>query len=104
MFSFRKGASWLKSPYVWITLGTLAWLLFLDSYSWMDQWRFRQRLDAMEAQLRFYEAEIVRLKAEEAALQSDPFAQEKYARAAYWVHRENELLFILSPKRTQSIE
>jgi hypothetical protein len=30
-------------------------------------------------------------------LRSDPFTQEKYARAAFWVHRDEEILFVLLP-------
>jgi cell division protein FtsB len=84
-----------RSLYFWITLLALLWLVFLDPYSWLDQWRFSQRLAAMEAQLRFYEAEIARLQAEAEMLRSDPFTQEKYARAAFWVHRDEEILFVL---------
>ena len=88
----------LKSPYFWITLLALLWLGFLDPYSWVDQWRFSRRLAAMEAQLDFYETEIARLQVEADLLKSDPFAQEKYARAAFWVHRDDEILFVLLPK------
>jgi cell division protein FtsB len=88
----------LKSPYFWITLLALLWLGFLDPYSWIDQWRFSRRLAAMEAQLDFYEREVARLQAEADLLRSDPFAQEKYARAAFWVHRDDEILFVLLPK------
>lgn len=88
----------LRSPYFWITLLALLWLGFLGPYSWVDQWRFSRRLAAMEAQLDFYETEIVRLQAEADLLESDPFAQEKYARAAFWVHRDDEILFVLLPK------
>jgi cell division protein FtsB len=52
----------------------------------------------MEAQLDFYEREVARLQAEADLLRSDPFAQEKYARAAFWVHRDDEILFVLLPK------
>jgi len=93
----------LRSIYFWITLLALLWLVFLDPYSWIDQWRFSQRLRTMEEQLRFYEAEIARLQTEAALLQSDPFAQEKYARAAFWVHRDNEVLFVLSPRKRLSL-
>jgi cell division protein FtsB len=86
-----------RSLYFWITLLALLWLVFLDPYSWLDQWRFSRRLAAMEAQLRFYEAEIARLQAEAEMLRSDPFTQEKYARAAFWVHRDEEILFVLLP-------
>lgn len=91
-----------RSIYFWITILALLWLVFLDPYSWVDQWRFGQRLRVMEEQLKFYEAEIARLQAEAAMLHSDPFAQEKYARAAFWVHRDNEVLFVLSPRKHAS--
>ncbi len=93
----------LRSVYFWITVLALLWLGFLDPYSWVDQWRFSERLAAMEKQLRFYEAEIGRLQIEADMLRSDPFTQEKYARAAFWVHRENEVLFVLLPKKRASL-
>ncbi len=95
--------AFLRSIYFWITILALLWLVFLDPYSWVDQWRFGQRLRAMEEQLEFYETEIARLQAEAAMLHSDPFAQEKYARAAFWVHRDNEVLFVLLPKKRTSL-
>ncbi len=89
--------AFLRSIYFWITILALLWLVFLDPYSWIDQWRFGRRLTAMEAQLRFYETEIARLQTEVEMLRADAFAQEKYARATFWVHRDDEVLFVLLP-------
>lgn len=85
------------NPYWWITFLALLWLLFLDNYNWIAQWRFSRRLAQMEAQYAFYEQAIAHLKTEAHALKHDPYTQEKYARAYYWVHRPNEWLFILQP-------
>ncbi len=86
----------LLNPYWWITLIALLWLLFIDNYNWIAQWRFGQRLAQMEAQYQFYEQEIARLQTEAQALKQDRYTQEKYARAHYWVHRPDEWLFILA--------
>lgn len=86
---------WLRSPYLWITIGGSLWIGFLDTYSWWQQRRLAIRLRQMEEQLAFYEKEIQNLTAEEEALLTDPYTQEYYARSHYWVKRPSEKLFLL---------
>ncbi|MCS6895480.1 MAG: hypothetical protein NZZ60_04945 [Bacteroidia bacterium] len=86
---------WLRSFYLWITVLAVAWIGFLDTYSWWQQYRLSDQLRQMKAQLDFYEQEIQRLSEEEEALRTDPYIQEYHARRYYWVKRPGEKLFLL---------
>ncbi|MCX7764923.1 MAG: hypothetical protein N2253_08560 [Bacteroidia bacterium] len=92
---FRRKWRWIRSPYVWVTIGAVVWIGFLDAHSWWQQQRLAQRLRQMEAQYKFYEAQIQALRAEEEALLNDPYTQEYHARKHYWVKRPGERIFLL---------
>ncbi|MCS7297780.1 MAG: hypothetical protein RMK19_08885 [Bacteroidia bacterium] len=91
----RTNWRWLRSPYLWITVGALLWIGVLDTHSWWQQQRLSRRLRQMQAQLLFYEKEIIALKAEEMALRFDTYTQEYHARRHYWVKRPHERLFLI---------
>ncbi|MCX7607547.1 MAG: hypothetical protein N2170_09855 [Bacteroidia bacterium] len=95
----KKLSRWLYNPYLWVTVGALLWLGFLDSYNWLEQRRLARRIHQMRMQLSFYEREIASLREEEKALQKDSYTQEYHARRYYWVKRPTEKLYILQKTR-----
>lgn len=100
--AWRKVPRFWLSPYFWITVVALLWLGFLDNYNWIEQYRFRKRIEQMRAQLRFYENQIQLLQEEEKALLTDPYIQEYHARKHYWVKRPNETLYILQKSESST--
>lgn len=88
-----------KSPYFWITVGGILWVLWLDTYDVFTQWRLSKQLRNLSQQVSFYDSAITAAQKEVEALEKDPYTQEKWAREKYFFHRPNEEVFFLEGDR-----
>ncbi|MGQ9863810.1 MAG: FtsB family cell division protein [Bacteroidia bacterium] len=88
-----------RSPYFWITVGGLLWILWLDTYDVFTQWRLTRQLGALSQQVAFYDSAINAAQKEVEALEKDPYIQEKWAREKYFFHRADEEVFFLESDR-----
>ena len=70
----------------------LIWILFLDRHNLITQHRLRTIIDKMEAEKVNYEELYTRALEEKKMLEAD---QEKYAREKYFMHKDNEEVFII---------
>ena len=70
----------------------LVWIVFLDKHNLITQHRLRTIIDKMEAEKTNYKAMYVKALEEKKLLEAD---QEKYAREKYFMHKDNEEVFII---------
>jgi len=72
----------------------LVWMLFLDQYDVLSQYKVNSRIQQMEADKQFFENEIDRIKKDRLLMQNNPHQIERFARENYVLKRDNEDLFI----------
>ncbi|MBV7533505.1 septum formation initiator family protein [Chitinophaga sp. sic0106] len=75
----------------------LLWVAFLDKTNLMYQYQFSSEENKLEAQKEFFISEIKKTREEQQELLSSPEKLEKFAREKYFMKKDNEDLFILTP-------
>lgn len=80
--------------YVIIALLFIAWMLFLDNYSYLDHRRLDKDIDELERNKKYYQNEIIRDEKHIRMLQ-DPMEVERYAREKYYMKRDSEDIYII---------
>ncbi|WP_111591701.1 FtsB family cell division protein [Chitinophaga dinghuensis] len=88
----------LLKNFFFITGGAFVlWVAFLDKTNLMYQYQFSAEESKLEAQKAFFISEIKKTKEEQQELLSSPEKLEKFAREKYYMKKDNEDLFILTP-------
>ena len=84
----------LKSPFVVLGFLFVLWMLFFDSYSYLNHRRLSITTDQLEKDQIHYREEI---RKDSIALKelSSPEGLEKYAREKYHMKKENEEIFLI---------
>ncbi len=80
--------------YVIIGLFFIAWMLFLDNYSYLDHRRLDNDINELERNKKYYQNEILRDEKHIRMLQ-DPMEVERYAREKYYMKRDSEDIYII---------
>lgn len=70
-------------------------MIFFDRYDLISQWRLQQSLDKLQVDKVFYEEKIEEAKADKKDIEQNV---EKYAREKYFMHRDDEDVFIIMPR------
>lgn len=95
-----KEKSWYKilsNKYVWVSLAFLAWMIFLDNYSYFEHRFLNKQIDELEDNAAYFEGEIK--KDEENIKQlKNPLQIEKYAREKYFMKKDSEDIYIIEFK------
>ncbi|HEX9979373.1 MAG TPA: septum formation initiator family protein [Flavobacterium sp.] len=84
----------LKNKYVWVLLFFIAWMLFLDNYSYLNHRELNEQIDELEDNKQYYLEEI-RKDQENIKLLKNPDQVEKYAREKYYMKRDSEDIYII---------
>jgi cell division protein FtsB len=90
--------SWLKSKYVISLIAFLVVIVFLDKNDLFTQLDRKRELRELQQTKSHYSTQIEAEKKELEQLKNNPATIEKYAREKYLMKRENEDLFLISPK------
>lgn len=94
MLNLKSISRLLFNKYVLSTAGFICWMLFFDKNDFYNRQERTAELDALNAKIEFYQAEIAKTKTELASLQNDPATLEQYAREQYFMKRSNEDIFL----------
>jgi cell division protein DivIC len=70
----------------------LVWMLFFDNKNAFIQFRLSQRIHELKTEMKNYESMYVTIKGEHKDLTENI---EKFAREKYYMHKENEEVFII---------
>lgn len=81
----------LLNKYVLVTVVFAAWMLFFDDSNFIAQRKLSQTVERLKAEEEKYLKLIEEVKIEKADLEQN---KEKYAREHYYMHKENEEVFI----------
>jgi cell division protein DivIC len=97
MANFFKNKPWfslVSNKYVLILLFFVAWMLFLDNYSYLDHRILNKQIDELENQKKYYQNEIISDQ-KNIKLLKDPNQIEKYAREKYFMKKDSEDIYIV---------
>ncbi len=92
-----KDKSWFKfmsNKYFIVLLFFLAWMLFIDNYSYIDHRVLNKQIDELEDNKQYYEEEI-RNDKKNIKLLKKPDQIEKYAREKYYMKKDSEDIYII---------
>src|SRR5690606_3343576 len=84
----------LGNRYVLVILFVVAWLLFLDNYSYIEHKVLDKQIQELEENKEYYLQEIKKDSTNIKHL-NNPDQIEKYAREKYYMKRENEDIYII---------
>jgi cell division protein DivIC len=84
----------LSNRYVLVIIFFIAWILFLDNYSYLEHRVLDKKIDELEENRDYYINEIKKDSTSIREL-NDPNQTEKYAREKYYMKRENEDIYII---------
>ena len=85
---------WITNRFVLVTLFFAVWLLFFDTYAFIDHKEINEEIEKLEENRDYYKEEI--LKDEQAIKKLHRLETvEKYAREKYYMKRENEDIYII---------
>lgn len=85
---------WATNRFVLVTLFFIAWLLFFDTYAFLDHKDINDEISKLEENRDYYKDEI--LKDEQTIKKLHRMEEvEKYAREKYYMKRENEDIYII---------
>ncbi len=85
----------LRNKYILTLLIAGIWMLFMDKYSMIAQWRMRQNLGELEKDKAYYLEGITETDYKIEQMKTDLQETEKYARENYWLKKPNEDIFII---------
>lgn len=95
--SIKKVPSFLKNKFFIAFAAFVIWIAFLDKTNLMSQYQFQSEVNKLESQKEFFIQEIKQTKEEQQELLSSPEKLEKFAREKYYMKKDNEDLFIITP-------
>ena len=82
----------VMNKYRLVSLLFLAWMLFFDNKNAFVQFRLSQRIHELNNEKKDYESMYLTIKGEHKDLTENI---EKFAREKYYMHKENEEVFII---------
>tara|TARA_B100001287_G_C22685612_1_gene533364 strand:- start:4244 stop:4558 length:315 start_codon:yes stop_codon:yes gene_type:complete len=87
-----------KNKYIITIILFVIWILFLDDYNLVNQYKIKKKIETLKLQKSFYESEIKKDSTELYNLKNNPEAQEKFAREKFLMKKDNEDIFIIKDK------
>lgn len=90
--------AFLKNKYFIASSAFLAWIVFFDRNDLLTQLQRRRDLNELQSVKEDFTKKIARERNELTQLQTNPAVLEKYAREKYYMKRDNEDLFIITPE------
>ena len=88
---------YLKNKFFITGVAFVVWIAFLDKTNLMYQYQFQSEVNKLESQKEFFIKEIRETREEQQELLSSPEKLEKFAREKYYMKKDNEDLFIITP-------
>ncbi|MFM7671009.1 MAG: FtsB family cell division protein [Bacteroidota bacterium] len=96
--------SWLKNKFLLAAVAFAIILLFLDRNDLFTQIDRARELNNLEQSKNYYREETAKQKQELEALKNDPAALEKFAREKYLMKKDDEDLFLVPEKKSDSTQ
>ena len=87
-----------KNKYIITIILFVIWILFLDDYNLVNQYKIKKKIETLKLQKSFYEYEIKKDSTELYNLKNNLEAQEKFAREKFLMKKDNEDVYIIRRK------
>lgn len=84
----------LSNKYFLVLVFFIIWMLFLDTYSYLDHRFLDKEIDELETNKEYYQKEIDKDKKSIKTLKNS-HQIEKYAREKYYMKKDNEDIYII---------
>ena len=84
----------LSNKYVLVLLFFIVWMLFLDTYSYLDHRFLDKEINELETNKEYYQNEIYKDK-KSIKILKNPQQIEKYAREKYYMKKDSEDIYII---------
>ena len=88
-------AKFLLNQYTLTGLSFSLWMIFLDANNYFIHAELNQQIDALEADIEFYESTLERDRELLKQLNTNPEAFETYARENFGMHKEGETVTVI---------
>ena len=88
-------AKFLLNQYVLTGFSFALWMIFLDANNYFIHAELNQQIDAVEADIEFYESTLERDRELLKQLNTNPEAFETYARENFGMHKEGETVTVI---------
>ena len=88
-------AKFLLNQYALTGLSFSLWMIFLDANNYFIHAELNQQIDALEADIEFYESTLERDRELLKQLNTNPEAFETYARENFGMHKEGETITVI---------
>jgi cell division protein FtsB len=88
-------AKFLLNQYVLTGFSFALWMIFLDANNYFIHAELNQQIDAVEADIEFYESTLERDRELLKQLNTNPEAFEIYARENFGMHKEGETVTVI---------
>ena len=92
-----KDKAWFKflsNKYMWSLSFFVAWMLFLDNYSYFDHRILDNQIEELEDNKTYYQEEIKKDQ-EQIKQLKNPEQIEKYAREKYYMKKDSEDIYLI---------
>lgn len=92
-----KNKAWFKflsNKYIWSLSFFVAWMIFLDNYSYFDHRILDNQIEELEDNKTYYQEEIQKDETQIKQLKN-PQQVEKYAREKYYMKKDNEDIYLI---------
>ena len=84
----------LSNKYVLVLLFFIVWMLFLDTYSYLDHRFLDKEINELETNKEYYQNEIYKDK-KSIKILKNPHQIEKYGREKYYMKKDSEDIYII---------
>jgi cell division protein DivIC len=84
----------LSNKYVVVLVFFIVWMLFLDTYSYLEHRWLDKEINELETNKEYYQNEITKDKKSIKTLKN-PHQIEKYAREKYYMKKDSEDIYII---------
>ena len=85
---------YIKNKYVLVILGLFVYLLFLEETDLFTLAKYKSKVNDLEQQKEYLDAEIIETQRSITELTTDDAALEKFAREQHYMKRDNEDVFV----------
>ncbi len=85
----------LKNPLVVVSLFLLLWICFFYQYGLLSIYQSKKRIEALRIEYMHYDSLVRRDSLRLNQLQTDNANLERFAREQYYMHRDNEDVFVV---------
>lgn len=97
----RRLPRFLRNYYFAAGLLFLVWILFLDKNDLVSNFRTTRKVNALQAEKKYYIEKIDEIKKERKTLFGNPELLEKYAREKYLMKKPSEDIYIVEEKKEE---